>query len=97
MTRKEKNCLLINIAISDDSDFNTKETEKLSIQEDLENDVSRMWEVRTKIMPVIIRALGIIKKGLDQKLQLLPGQSSAIELQIITLMSTANIIHKVLG
>jgi hypothetical protein len=42
-----------------------------------------------KIVPVIIRALGTIKKVLDKNLQLLPGRPSAIELQKVTLMSTA--------
>ena len=31
--------------------------------EDLEIDVSRMWNVRTKIVPVVIGTLGIIMKG----------------------------------
>ena len=48
--KKEKTCLLIDIAIPDDSNVNTKETEKL----------------RKKIVQVIIGALGTIKKGLDQ-------------------------------
>jgi len=56
-----------------------------------------MWKVRTKILPVIIGALGTIKKGLDQNLQLLPGHLSATELQKITIMSTAHSIRKVLG
>ena len=56
-----------------------------------------MWKVRTKIVSVIIRALGTIKKGLFQNHQLLPGHLSATELQKITLMSTAHIICKVLG
>jgi len=33
-----------------------------------------MWKVRTKIVPVKIGALGTIKKGLGQNLQLFPGQ-----------------------
>jgi hypothetical protein len=37
---------------------------------DLELKVSRMWKVRTKIVSVIIGALGTSKKGLDQVLQL---------------------------
>jgi len=49
-----------------------------------------------KFVPVIIGASGAIKKGLDQKLHLTPGQSSVTELQI-TLMSTANVICQVLG
>ena len=61
-------------------DIYTKETEKLSQYKDLEIEVSGMWKVGTKIVPVIIGALGKIKKGLDQNLQLLPGQWSPIEL-----------------
>jgi len=34
----------------------------------------------TKFAPVIIGALGTIRKGLDQNFQLLPGHLSAIEL-----------------
>ena len=48
-------------------------------------------------MPVIIGALGTIKKGLDQKFQKLAGHQSATELQEVTLMSTAQRICRVLG
>jgi hypothetical protein len=47
-------------------------------------------------VPVITGALETITKGIDQRLQLLPGNLLAIELQI-TLMSTAHTIRKVLG
>jgi hypothetical protein len=56
-----------------------------------------MWTVRKKILPVIIGALGTIKKGLEQNLQLLPGHPAATELQKTMLMSTVHIICKVLG
>ena len=46
---KEKTCILIAIAIPDESNFNTKETKKLSKYKDLEIEVSRMWKVRTKV------------------------------------------------
>jgi len=55
-----------------------------------------MWKVRTKIVRVIIEALGTIKKGLDQNLQSLPGHPPAKEIQKITLMTTAHIIYKAL-
>jgi hypothetical protein len=64
---------------------------------DLEIKVSGMWELRTKIMPAVIGALGTIKKGLVQNLQLLPGHWSAIELQKVTLMSSAHSICTVLS
>jgi len=80
------------MALPDDSNVNTKETEKLSKYKDLEIEVSRMWKVRTEIVPVVIGALRTIEKGLDQNLQLLPGYRSATELQKIALMSTAHSI-----
>ena len=52
MVKKEKTCLLIDIAIADDSNVSTKETEKLSKYNDLEIEVGRMWKVRSKVVPV---------------------------------------------
>ena len=71
--KKKKIGLLIDVAIPDDLNVNTKETGKLSKYNDLEINVSRMWNVRTKVMPVIIGALATIEKGSDQNLQLLAG------------------------
>jgi hypothetical protein len=86
-----------NIAIPDYSNVNRKENEKLRKYKDLEIDVTSMWKVSTKIVPIIITALGAIKKALGKNLKLLQGHPSAIELHKFTLMSTANIICKVLG
>jgi len=44
-------------------------------------------------VPVIIGALGTIKRGLVQNFQLLPAYRSAIELKKITLISTAHSIR----
>jgi len=44
LDKVENKCLLIDMAIPDDSNINTKETEKLSKYKDLEIEVSRMWE-----------------------------------------------------
>ena len=95
--KKENTCLLIDIATSDDSHVNRKETDKLSKYKDLEMAVSRMWKVRTKTVPAITGALGTIRKGLRQNRHLLPGHLLAMELQKFMLMSTAHIICKVLG
>jgi IMP dehydrogenase/GMP reductase len=76
---------------------NREETGKLHNSKDLKIDVSRMWEVRTKIVPVTIGASGTVKKGFDQNRQLVSGHRSAIELQKFTLMSTAYNIGKCWG
>jgi hypothetical protein len=46
---REKTCLMIDTAIPNDSNINTKGTEKLSKYKNLEIRVSRMWKVRTKL------------------------------------------------
>jgi hypothetical protein len=52
-----------------------------------------MLKLRTEILPVIIGALGTIKKGLDQNPQVISGHQSAVQQQNITLMSTAHSIR----
>jgi hypothetical protein len=95
--RKEKTCLLISVAIIDDSDVNAKGNETLSKYKDREIEDSGMWKVTTKVVPIIIGALGTMKKGLGRNLQLLSGHPASLELQKISLMSTAHSICKVLG
>jgi hypothetical protein len=53
-------------------------TEKPSRYKDLAIEGSRVWKMRTKIVPVIIGALGTIKKGLDRNRQLLLGHPAAL-------------------
>jgi hypothetical protein len=60
--KKDKTCLPIDTAIPNDSNINTEETEKLNNYKDLEVEVSRMWKVRTNVVPVTTGASGIIKK-----------------------------------
>jgi hypothetical protein len=93
---KDKTCLLIDIAITNDSQVNTKENEKLSKYADLEIEGSRMWKVRTNIEPVITGTLGKIKKGLDQLFLLLSSHPPSIELQKMTPMCSAIITRKML-
>jgi len=95
--KREKTCLLIEIVIPDDSNGNNKETEKLNKYKDLEIAFNRVWKARAKIVPFIIGALGTVKKGLAQNLQLLPAHRSATELQKVTLKSTAQSFRLVLG
>jgi hypothetical protein len=48
---------MIYIATPHDLNINTKYAAKISKYKDLEIEVSRMWKVRTKTVPVIIGAL----------------------------------------
>ena len=48
-------------------------------------------------MPVIVDALGLIRKGMDQNLGKIPGASIINELQKIILLGTAHILRRFLS
>jgi hypothetical protein len=95
--KKKTNCLLTEIAVPDDTNFNTEETEKLSKYNDLEINISRKWKLGTKTVAVITGILATFREGLDHSLQVLSGPLSAIEPQKVILMSTAHSIGKCWG
>ena len=50
-----------------------KEVEKLSKYKDLEIEVAKMWELKTTTVPVVVGALGLIKKDLERHVNKIPG------------------------
>jgi hypothetical protein len=47
-------CMLIDVAISGDRNVIKKEAEKILKYEDLTIEIQRMWNLKTKVIPVII-------------------------------------------
>jgi hypothetical protein len=59
---KKRTCMLIDVAISGDRNVIKKEAEKILKYKDLTREIQRMWNVKTKVIPVIIGATGTISK-----------------------------------
>jgi len=57
-------CMLIDVANSGDRNVFKKEAEKILKHKDLIIEIQRMWNVKTKVIPVIIGATGTISKSL---------------------------------
>ena len=49
------------------------------------------------VIPVVIGALGIIKKGTEKHLEKIPGSSNLAEMQKIAPTGTAHILRKTLS
>lgn len=92
-----KSCLLIDVSIPTDKNTSVKVMEKLSKYKDLEIEIERMWGMKTKTIPAVIGALGIIKKGSENYISQIPGSIKMKELQKTTLLGTAHILRKVLS
>jgi hypothetical protein len=55
-----------------------------------------MWNLRCRIIPVIIKATGIVTRSLKKNLEAVPGKHSIDSLQKTAILGTSHIIRKVL-
>ena len=72
---KRKTCLLIDSSMSTDN-VSIKEYKKISKYKHLYIEIEKMWHIKTTIVPVIVGALGMIKKGTDKYINKIPGTPS---------------------
>jgi hypothetical protein len=89
-------CLLIDVAISGDRNVIKKEDEKILKYKDLTIEIQCMWNVKTKVIPVIIGATGTISKSFGKYVSNIPGKYKVKELQKTAIIGTAHILGKVL-
>ena len=95
--KKTQCCLLIDVAVPGDANVANKEFEKKYKYKDLELEIQKMWKVKTKVIPIVIGALGLVSKDLEKYLLEIPAEVSSKEIQKIALMGTAHILRKTLS
>jgi hypothetical protein len=86
--------MLIDVAISGDRYMIKKEAEKILKYKDLTIEIQRMWDVKTKVIPVIIGATGTISKSFRKYANNIPGNQYVKELQKTVILGTAHIFRK---
>jgi len=70
---EKRTCMLIDVAISGDRNVIKREAEKVLKYKDLTIKIQRMWNVKTKVIPVIIGATGTISKSFRKYVSNIPG------------------------
>jgi hypothetical protein len=65
--------MLIDVAIPGDRNVIQKEVEKILKYKDLTIEIQRMWNVKTKVIPIIIGATGTISKSFIKYVSTIPG------------------------
>ena len=66
--------MLIDVAMSGDRNVIKKEAEKILKYKDLKVEIQLMWNVKTKVIPVIIVATGTISKLFRKYVSNIPGK-----------------------
>jgi hypothetical protein len=89
--------MLLDVAIPGDRIVIQKEAEKILKYKDLTIEIQCMWNVKTRVIPVIIGATGTISKSFRKYLSTIPGNHDIRELQKTAILGTAHILRKLLS
>jgi hypothetical protein len=73
-----------------------KEANKILKYKDLTIKIQRMWNVKTKVIRVIIGATWTISKSFRKYVSNIPGKHEVKELEKTAILGTAHIVRKVL-
>ena len=87
--------MLIDVANSGDRNMIKTEAEKILNYKDLTIEIQRMWNVKTKVIPVIIGETGTVSKSFRKYVSNITGNLE-VELQKTAILGTAHILRKVL-
>ena len=90
--KKERTCLLI----PTERYTSLKTMEKLTKYKNLENEIEKMWGMKTTTVPVVIGAFKLVKKGIENYIGKIPGNIRVTELQKTILLGTACILKRTL-
>jgi hypothetical protein len=86
--KKDKTCLLIDVAIPSNKNVILKEAENKLKYKYLSIEIQRMWNMKCFVIPVIIGATRIVSKSLQKYLETIPGQHSIDSLQKTAILGT---------
>ena len=95
--KKERTCMLIDMSIPTERNTSLRTAEKLSKYKDVEIEIEKAWGMKTTAVPVIIGALGLVKKVIENYIGKIPGNIRITELQKTVLLGTAHILRRTLS
>ena len=59
-------------------------------------EIQRMWNAKTRVIPVITGATGTVSKSFSKYISTIPGNHEVKELQKTAILGTAHTLRKVL-
>jgi hypothetical protein len=94
--KNKKTALIIDIAVPRDENIKEKEQEKIDKYYALSVELERLWEVKTKVIPVVVGALGTVTDRLSAWLGEIPGKINEVDLQKSALLGTTKLLRRIL-
>ena len=89
---------LFDVAVPNDGGINEAERTKIAKYQDLKNDVRQAWAAKSaEIIPVTVRANGLIKRNLENYLNRIPSCPKYQEIQESAVRDTVSVLKRALG
>ena len=85
------------MTVPSDRKIALKEIEKKSKYKDLELEIQRMCHMKAIVIPVVVGALGTVKKRLVENIKKVSERATVTEIQKICMLGSARILRKVLS
>ena len=67
--KKERSCKITDFAVPGDSRIEEKEKDKIEKKQDLGRELQKIWNVKVKIIPLVVGSLGAIPKRFGNRLK----------------------------
>ena len=98
MDKVKKVVTIIDIAVPLDRNILEKQEEKVTKYQDLRMELTRLWKKKSRVVPVVVGALGSIPRDLKKRLSELDLEDvDCGTLQKTALLGTATILRKALA
>ena len=94
--KKEKSCKIIDFAVSGDSRTEEKDKDKIEKYQDLGRELQKIWNVKVKIIPLVVGSLGAIPKQFGNRLKQIGILVGTAQVQKRVLLGMARMLRKVL-
>ena len=94
--KKERIWKIIDFAVPGDSRIQEKEKNKIEKYQDLGRDLQKLWNVKVKIIPLVVGSLGAIPKQFGNRLKQIGIAVGTAQVENTVLLGTARILRKVL-
>ena len=87
--KKERSCEIIDFAVPGDSKIEEKEKDKIEKYQDLGRELQKLWNVRVKIIPLLIGSLVAIPKQFGNRLKQIGITAGKAQVRKTILLGTA--------
>ena len=86
--KKERICKIIGFAVPGDSRIKEKEKDKIEKYQDLRRELQKIWNVKVKIIPLVVGSLGAIPKQFGNRLKQIGITVGTVQVQKTVLLGT---------